>query len=382
MDSKKMKICLIGTVASSTLNFRKKLIDLLIREGHEVYIFATDFSDKTLRTISDLGGIPVSYQINRGGLNPLADIKSTIQLKNIIKGINPDIVFSFFSKPVIFGTLAAKLAKVPRIVGMLEGLGYAFTPEPSQKKESIKKKIIRKIQVILYKISFRYLDRIIFLNSDDPVDLLEKHKIKVKDVKILGGIGVDLDKFKPSPPSLDPVRFLFIGRLLAEKGIFEFLQAAEIVKKTHPEVEFIVLGSIDKENPSCLSFKDLEYYKKEKIIIHPGHVEDVKKWIEESSVFVLPSYREGVPCSTQEAMACGRPIITTNVPGCKETIFQNKNGILIQPQSKLDLVDAMMLYINSTNQINIQGIKSRELAEKHFCTTTNSKKLIKFLGGE
>lgn len=355
------------------------MIDLLVREGHEVYIFATDYSDQTLRSISDLGGIPVSYQINRGGLNPLADIKSTIKLKHIIKEINPDIVFSFFSKPVIFGTLAAKLAKVPRIIGMLEGLGYAFTPEPSQKKESIKKKIVRKIQVFLYKISFRYLDRIIFLNSDDPVDLLEKHKIKVKDVQILGGIGVDLEKFKPSPPSLAPVRFLFIGRLLAEKGIFEFLHAAEIIKKTHLDVEFIVLGSIDKDNPSSLSTKDLEYYKKEKIITHPGHVEDVQKWIEKSSVFVLPSYREGIPCSTQEAMACGRPIITTNVPGCKQTVFSNQNGVLIPAQSTLDLVNAMIFYINSKYQINIQGKKSRELAENNFCATKNSKKLIKLL---
>ncbi|MFZ7338138.1 glycosyltransferase family 4 protein, partial [Comamonas jiangduensis] len=316
-----MKICLIGTVASSTLNFRKTFIELLIQEGHEVYVFATDYSKKTSAAITALGAEPVSYQLNRGGLNPFADIKSTIQLKNKIKAIAPDIVFSYFSKPVIFGTLAAKLAKVPRIVGMLEGLGYAFTPEPPHKKEIFKKKLVRAVQIFLYKISFRYLDRIIFLNPDDPVDLLEKHKIKVKDMQILGGIGVDLEKFKPTPPSLDPIRFLFIGRLLAEKGIFEFLKAAEIVKQQHPEVEFIVLGAIDKDNPSSLSQSDLDYYKQANIIIHPGHVDSVQEWIEKSSVFVLPSYREGVPCSTQEAMACGRAVITTNVPGCRETVI-------------------------------------------------------------
>lgn len=374
-----MKICLIGTVASSTLNFRKTFIELLIQEGHEVYVFATDYSEKTSAAIKALGAEPVSYQLNRGGLNPFADIKSTIQLKNKIKAIAPDIVFSYFSKPVIFGTLAAKLAKVPRIVGMLEGLGYAFTPEPPHKKESFKKKLVRAVQIFLYKISFRYLDRIIFLNPDDPVDLLEKHKIKVKDVQILGGIGVDLEKFKPTPPSLDPIRFLFIGRLLAEKGIFEFLKAAEIVKQQHPEVEFIVLGAIDKDNPSSLSQSDLDYYKQANIIIHPGHVDNVQAWIEKSSVFVLPSYREGVPCSTQEAMACGRAVITTDVPGCRETVINEENGYLIMPFDKKELIDKLIRFIDKKEKIQIFGMNSTNISKIKFNRAIQNKKLHQFI---
>lgn len=375
-----MKICLIGTVASSTLNFRKTFIELLVQEGHQVFVFATDYSEKTSAAIAALGAEPISYQLNRGGLNPFADIKSTIQLKNKIKAIAPDIVFSYFAKPVIFGTLAAKLAKVPRIVGMLEGLGYAFTPEPPYKKESFKKKLVRAVQIFLYKLSFRYLDRIIFLNPDDPVDLLEKHKIKVKDVQILGGIGVDLEKFKPTPPSLDPIRFLFIGRLLAEKGIFEFLKAAEIVKKQHPEVEFIVLGAIDKDNPSSLSQSDLDYYKQTNIIIHPGHVDNVQEWIEKSSVFVLPSYyREGVPCSTQEAMACGRAIITTNTPGCKETIANNRNGFSIPPHKVDELTKKIIFTIENRKLIINFGIKSRSISEIKFNSMTQNRKLIKLI---
>lgn len=374
-----MKICLIGTVASSTLNFRKTFIELLIREGHEVYVFATDYSEKTSAAIKALGAEPVSYQLNRGGLNPFADIKSTIQLKNKIKAIAPDIVFSYFAKPVIFGTLAAKLAKVPRIVGMLEGLGYAFTPEPPHKKESFKKKLVRAVQIFLYKISFRYLDRIIFLNPDDPVDLIEKHKIKVKDVQILGGIGVDLEKFKPTPPSLDPIRFLFIGRLLAEKGIFEFLKAAEIVKKQHPEVEFIVLGAIDKDNPSSLSQSDLDYYKQANIIIHPGHVDNVQEWIEKSSVFVLPSYREGVPCSTQEAMACGRAVITTDVPGCKETIEEGKNGFICEAFLESSLASIMIVFIEYPEILLTTSKYSRKIATIKYSDKKQSSILKKLL---
>lgn len=376
-----MKICLIGTVASSTLNFRKTFIELLIQEGHEVYVFATDYSEKTSAAIKALGAEPVSYQLNRGGLNPFADITSTIQLKNKIKTIAPDIVFSYFAKPVIFGTLAAKLAKVPRIVGMLEGLGYAFTPEPPHKKESFKKKLVRAVQIFLYKISFRYLDRIIFLNPDDPVDLLEKHKIKVKDVKILGGIGVDLEKFKPTPPSLDPIRFLFIGRLLAEKGIFEFLKAAEIVKQQHPEVEFIVLGAIDKDNPSSLSQNDLDYYKQANIITHPGHVDNVQAWIEKSSVFVLPSYREGVPCSTQEAMACGRAVITTDVPGCRETVISQKNGFKINPEDYKELLEKTIFFIKNKDKIKSMGFESHILSLQNFDAKTQSNKLLNLVKG-
>lgn len=377
-----MRICLIGTLASSTINFRKTFIELLVKEGHQVYVFATDYNNQNSATITALNAHPISYQLNRGGLNPFADIKSTIELKNKIKIISPDIVFSYFSKPIIFGTLAAKLTQVPHIVGMLEGLGYAFTSEPPHKKECSKKKLIRMVQIFLYKVSFRYLDRIIFLNPNDPIDLLQKYKIKVKDVKILGGIGVDLEKFKPSPPSLNPIRFLFIGRLLAEKGIFEFLNAAEIVKKQHPEVEFIVLGTIDKENPSSLSQNDLDYYKKSNIIIHPGHVDNVQEWIEQSSVFILPSYREGVPCSTQEAMACGRAVITTDVPGCRETVIENQNGYIIPPYDTAALTEKIIKIIKEKNNIRIFSEKSLEISTNKFNRKKQDKILYELIAPE
>lgn len=374
-----MKICLIGNLAQSTLNFRKTFIELLVIKGYEIYVFSTDYNEITREKIISLGAIPIDYDLNRSGLNPFQDIKDTFNLRKKISQINPDIVFSYFSKPVIFGTVAAKLAKVPRIVGMLEGLGYAFTPEPPQKKESFKKKLVKTVQIFLYEISFRYLERLIFLNPDDPIDLLEKYNIKVKDVKILGGIGVDLEKFKPIPPSLDPIRFLFIGRLLAEKGIFEFLQAADIVKKQHPEVEFIVLGTIDKDNPSSLSQSDLDYYKQANTIIHPGHVDNVQEWIQKSSVFVLPSYREGVPCSAQEAMACGRAIITSDVPGCRETVIDGENGFLVAPFNAIDLTEKFLFLIENKNYITEFGKKSLIFSEEKFDSIKQNLKLLEYI---
>lgn len=374
-----MKICLIGTVASSTINFRKTLIELLVKSGHIVYVFSTDYNDRTKQIISSLGALPVDYSLNRGGMNPIADIKDILNLKSKIKSINPDIVFSYFAKPVIYGSIAAKLAKVPRIVGMLEGLGYAFTQTPPHEKESIKKKLIRKIQIYLYKISLKFTDRVIFLNQDDPIDLLSKNNIKTKDVKILGGIGVDTKKFAYTSPPSNPVRFLFIGRLLYEKGIREYLAAASIVKEKYPETEFIVLGDIDPSNPSSITKQYLEEILERNIIIYPGHVDNVQDWIKKSSVFVLPSYREGIPCSTQEAMACGRAIITTDVPGCRETIFNNKNGLLVAPFNALDLAEKILFFIENKKYIEEFGNQSLFFSREIFDSTKQNLKLLEYI---
>lgn len=370
-----MKICLIGTVASSSLNFRRGLIRLLKSEGHEVHVFATDYTESTKTEVRNLGGIPIDYQLNRGGLNPLQDIKSTIQLKKLISDIAPDIVFSYFSKPVIFASIAARLAKVPRVVGMLEGLGYTFTKTNKEGNDPFKKTLIKNVQILLYKLSFKHLERLIFLNSDDAVDLIKQHNLSVKDVKILGGIGVDLEKFPYTPPSIDPVRFLFIGRLLKEKGIYEYISAVKIVKASHPRAEFIVLGGLDKENPSGLTQAELDALLQDGTIIYPGHVDNVNEWIQRSSVFVLPSYREGVPCSTQEAMASGRAIITTDVPGCRETVSENVNGFIVPAMDHQKIAEKMIFFLDNPEKLEAFGNSSRDISEIKFDSRIQNKNL-------
>src|SRR5690606_2846524 len=240
-------IVFIGTVASSFYGFRADLICTLVEKGHYVYAFTSEYSNEDLRKIEQLGAIPITYTLNRGGLNPLADIIATYQLSEKIKKIAPDLVFSYFVKPVIFGTLAAKIAKVPKIIGMLEGLGYTFTDQP----EGLSKKtqFIKKIQVLLYRLSLPFLDKVIFLNPDDQRDLLEKYKIKVRKSEILGGIGLNLTDYPYQCVDHEKINkkvtFLFIGRLLQEKGIHDFVAASKIVKALYPETTFTVLGSID-----------------------------------------------------------------------------------------------------------------------------------------
>lgn len=374
-----MSVVIIGTVASSFYGFRADLIRTLLKKGHQVYAFTSEYTVEDLKKIEKLGATPITYTLNRGGLNPLADIVATYRLSKKIKEINPDLVFSYFSKPVIFGTLAAKLAQVPRVIGMLEGLGYTFTEQP----EGLSKKtqLIKKIQVFLYKIALPQLDQLIFLNPDDPKDLLDKYAINVKNVEVLGGIGLNLEHYKYSTNFTSDISFIFIARLLAEKGIHDYIEAAKIVKEKYPLVKFIVLGAIDKEALGSLKEEELASLVKTNIIEYPGHVSNVSEWIENSSVFVLPSYyREGVPRSTQEAMAIGRAIITTDVPGCRETVVDGVNGFLVPKWDPEALAEKMIYFIEHPEQVRLMGAESYKIAVEKFDAEKVNQRLVNILG--
>lgn len=375
----KKKIVLIGNVGSMVINFRKELIIDLVTAGHEVYCLAYGYTEKEKEQIVSWGAIPKDHYLDLKGLNPIKDLKGIYLLYKTLKEIKPDIVFNTFIKPVIFGTIAARLAKVPRIVGMIEGLGNAFTFH--QEGKSVKAKVIQFIQVFLYKISLPLLNKLIFLNPDDKKDLLEQFSIHIKDVSILGGIGVNLARFKYSEPVTTNICFIFIARLLREKGIFEFLEASEKVKKEYPHVEFLILGDFDINNPFALSKSSLDTYINQKIIRYYGYVDNVPEIITKSSVFVLPSYREGVPRSTQEAMAIGRAIITTDVPGCRETVEDGVNGFLVPPYSADSIAEKMIYFIQHPEQVISMGKASRKIAEQKFNIKEINRKLISILLG-
>lgn len=372
------KIALIGNTGFSFYGFRADLIKFLIAKGHHVYAFTSEYTETCLEKIKELGATPITYKLNRGGLSPFADIVSTYQLFSQIKKLDPDIVFSYFAKPVIYGTLAASFAKVPHIVGMLEGLGYTFTKQI--KRESIKTKLIRNIQVLLYRLALPRLDDMIFLNSDDEKDLIDQYNLSVKKTHILGGIGLDLNDYTYSPAPVNPINFLFIGRLLKEKGIFEFIDAIKIVKRKYPQVKFTILGGLDAQNIGALSKSQLDELIAKNLFEYPGHVSDVKKWITNSSVFVLPSYREGVPRSTQEAMAIGRAVITTDVPGCRETVVNGVNGFIVPCWNVIALAEKMCFFIENCEQISIMGRESYNIACEKFDVRIVNNKLVKILG--
>lgn len=374
-----MKIILVSqNVSPGIIIFRKNLVAELLSRGYEVYCFANDYDDRSRALVEGWGATPVDYSLSRTGLNPIKDLRDTWALARKIREINPDVMFSFFAKPVVYGSLAAKFARVPKRVGMLEGLGFTFTEQPFPLP--LKTRFIRWVQVQLYRLSIPFLDKIVFLNPDDPKDLIEKYAIKARKVEVLGGIGLNLAEYPYAKPDVSRSRFIFIGRLLAEKGINEYVAAAKLVKAKHPSAEFVVLGGLDNGNPGGLSEKDLTQLVEEGVVIYPGHVDDVPSWIADSSVFVLPSYyREGVPRSTQEAMAIGRPVITTDVPGCRETVEDGVNGYLVPPWQPERLAAAMIRFIEQPDLVEKMGMESYRMAHEKFNVQKVNARLIDIL---
>lgn len=374
-----MRIALIGTVSSSIFGFRKMLIQSLISQGHDVYVFTTDLTPGLKRKAEqELGVKARSYSLARTGINPVSDLFAMFCLSREFRKLKLDLVFCYFSKPVIFGSLAAKLAGVRRCYGMLEGLGYYFTDDPGG--DGLKKKLIRSVQVSLFRLVAPFLNGLIVLNPDDRDDLANKYRIKAHNIFVLGGIGLCLKEYPYSSPPSKPPTFIFVGRLLAEKGINQFLGAAEALKKRYKNANFQVIGGLDEGNPGSVDIDYLSELHDKGIICYPGPVSDVPLRLKASSVFVLPSYyREGVPRSIQEAMSVGRPIITTDSPGCRETVVHGVNGFLIPPHDLDGLILAMEHFIKSPECISSMGIESRKMAEERFNAIEVNERLIGYL---
>jgi glycosyltransferase involved in cell wall biosynthesis len=361
-----MNICLISQNASPGFTiFRKDFIRYLVNQGHQVHAFAIDYTVDSRETVSEFGAIPIDYSLNKSGLNIFKDLKDTWLLSKQLKKIQPDIVFSFFVKPSIYGTLAARIAKVPRRIAMLEGLGYIYTP--LKNNFTFKKKILQYAHGLLVSIGYAFADKVLFLNRNDPVDLAKKSFINSKKFKVIGPIGLKLSSYPYTEVVITkPIRFIFIARMLVEKGVYEYLAAARIVKLKYPDTEFVILGGLDPDNPAALSKEQLTLAISEGLVIYPGHVSNVPEWLTKSHVFVLPSYREGFPRSTQEAMAMGRAIITTNVPGCRETVQDGKNGFLIPLFDVEALAEKMIYLIEHPDQIVRMGNESYSIALEKF----------------
>ena len=374
-----MRIALVSqNVSPGITTFRKELILELIERGHEVYALASDYSETSRQQVKAFGAIPISYPMDRAGLNPIKDFINWLALCRTLKQIKPMVVLSFFMKPSIYGTLAAKVVGVERRFAMVEGLGYAFTKE--KRGFTLKKKLIQKVLGLLSTVSFFFADKVFFLNRDDSRDLRQVSLFSENKVITLGGIGVDLCKFRYEPlKTRSRLRFIFIARLLKEKGIYEFINAVRMVKETYPDTEFVVLGGLDSENPSGITQSELDNFIDEGLISSPGFVTDVEKWISDSDVFVLPSYREGIPRSTQEAMAMGKAIITTDTPGCRETVIEGVNGLLVPPFDASKLAESMIYLINNKDVVLKMGEASRVFAEEHFDVKKINKKLIDIL---
>jgi glycosyltransferase involved in cell wall biosynthesis len=355
-----VRVAIISHHAPTIVSFRGALIRSLVQRGAEVWVLAPDYTPEIKKSVCALGAMIAEYPLHRTGINPFKDLQTFFALRRILRQIHPHIVLPYSVKAIIYGLLAA--GHVERRVVLMAGLGYAFT----ETNPSLRRRLLRFVIKQMYRAALRRADAVLFFNPDDLREFCEESIIHPEQAVLLGGTGVDLAQFSPQPPVLSPVTFTLAARLLREKGIEEFAEAARLIKQRYLNTRFLLLGGLDT-NPGSLPEVEVRRWVDEGVLEWPGHVPDVKPYLMQTSVYVLPSYyREGVPRSTQEAMAMARPVITTDVPGCRETVIDGINGFLVPPRDVDGLVAAMERFIRQPDLIITMGQASRKLAEERF----------------
>ena len=372
------KIIISCTNAESLINFRGRLIKRLLEHNrvHVITPFIT--AEETRKNLLALGLKIHETKINRNGISIILDIRYTLKLIQLIKEIKPDIFFAYTFKPVIFGTLAATFCRVKNINAMLTGLGYSFANTSDNFLTIMSKKMLR------FSLKINKNLKIIFQNSDDHQELLNKKIIsKYSRAFVVNGSGVDLSHYHYSTPDITKFTFVMFSRLIKSKGVVEFYDAARIIKKKYPEVKFILAGGYIQGSTDSIDNDLFLKIKNDGIIEYLGWITDVRSYIEQSSAIVLPSYyREGVPRSLLESLAMGRPIITTNMIGCRETVCTipgKENGFAVPAKDVNALVSKMEYLINFPYKIIELGKNGRLFAEEKFDVEKVNQQMVDIL---
>ena len=356
----------IAVVASLTLsltNFRLELLKRMAAEGHRVVAFAPENDQRVIDTLQAIGVAFVHTPMARTSLNPFADLKTLLFLRRRFRELRPDCVVPYTMKPIIYGLLAARLSGVQNRFALVTGLGHVFShPEPKGKAA-----LVRWISVRLYRAALGGVRKVFVYNDADRADMIDHRLMDAKTPLIMvPGSGVDLELYRRSPVVADPPVFLMIARLLRDKGVGEFVEAARLLKARHPAVRFQLLGPFDP-NPAGISEAQVDAWVREGIVEYLGETDDVRPYLADCSAYVLPSYyREGIPRTILEAMAVGRPIITTDCAGCRDTVDEGRNGLLVRPREPRDLARAMERLIDNPDLFGRMGEVSHQLARERF----------------
>lgn len=360
-----MKIAILGNQARAMYNFWPALFRHLLACGHETLClvpFPEDSLDrKAAYELEAMGAQPRFYRLDRKGLNPLHDAATVKTLFSIFKKERPDILFASTIKPVIWGLPAARLAGISNRYAMITGLGFAF------ENDSLPKKALNLAVRGLYKVALSGAHGIFFQNMDDQDVFIRNHILSAKAPVTLfpQGTGVDIERFNPVPlPQNGPV-FLLVARLLEAKGIREFCRAAETLKTTYPDAQFHILGP-EENGAGSVPVDELHSYMERDIVKYLGKTEDVRPFIANASVMVLPSYREGLPCSLMEGMAMGRCAIATDVPGCRDLVRPEANGLLVPVRNIPALANAMERLIKEPELISSLGANARNIIVENY----------------
>lgn len=357
-----MKILILSSFAFSLINFRGRLIEAMVREGHEVVACAPDDDPAVEGQLAALGASYRRTPMARTGSNPFADMALMLRYARTILRERPDVVLAYTQKPIIYGGMAARLFRGVRFYALMSGLGYVFSPAAQDRH------MLRALVSRLYRIGVARAKAIFVFNRDDRAELIAQGIVgSSAPVVEVPGSGVDLDHFKAAPFPDGPPSFLMISRLMRDKGVFEYAEAARRLKACYPEARFRLLGRLDRDNPTGLPEAELDRWVDEGIIDYVPETRDVISYLAASTVFVLPSYyREGLPRTLLEALATGRPLVTTDLPGCREPVMGGVNGFLVEPRNVAALQQAMERFLLDASLAPVMGARSRAIAEERF----------------
>lgn len=353
-----MKIAVLSSFTTSLFWFRIDMMKSFQNAGYEVLAVGDAPESEWAKHFETLRIRYRQIPVQRNGTNPLHDLKTLQALHKLLKEERPDKIFAYQAKTVIYGGIAANMLGILEFYPMIAGVGSVFLGG------GLKKKLVRSILVAEYKLGLRNAPSIFFQNCDD-LAVFTSHKI-VSDCKavMLNGSGVNTDKFIPSALPED-ISFLCISRLIRDKGVYEYLEAAREIHKRRPEVRCVLVGPFDT-NPTAIQPSDLQPYIEDGSVEYVGEQNDVYPYLRDCTAFVLPSYHEGTPKTVLEAMASGRPTITTDAPGCREAVEDGINGYLVPVKDVRAIVDAMERIIADPQKTAQMATRARQIAEEKF----------------
>jgi len=363
-------ICVHNTTHYLAMHYMDLMRRLQVH--HEVLVIAPH--DGGVRELERAGVKCLTVKLSRRGMNPITDIGYLLSLLQHFRRIRPDIVFNFSIKPVIYGSIAAQLTRVEKVFSMVTGLGYVFSGK------GIVPWLLRKVVTFEYRKALRTNPKVFFQNSDDRDIFLRRHLIVPDQGCIINGTGIDTDYFGFTQRPVEPFEFVLIGRMLKDKGIIEYCEAAKRLRDRFPDTVFRLVGPYD-DNPIGLTAGELKALVERTGVTYSGAVEDVRPVLGRASVFVLPSYyREGTPRAILEAMASGLPVITTDHPGCRETLDPGVNGLLVVPRSVESLFQAMLSMRTDTDKVRQMGVEGRRIAESRYDVHKVNDSILRAMG--
>ena len=353
----KKKIAVLSSHTPSLFWFRMDMMKEFLRRGYVVYALANESEEKWKDKFEKEGIEYCRIEVCRNGLNPFKDRRTLKSIYKKINELNPDKIFTFQAKTVIYGAIAANKCGINEVYPLIAGMGSVFL------SNTLKSSIVRKVMVFLYKKSIKNCPTVFFQNKDDEEIFRRYGIIKKQKVVLLHGSGVNTERFVVTDMP-ERISFLCISRLIRDKGVFEYLKACAAIKKEYPNVRCMLVGPYDT-NPSAIKPEELKPYT-DNVVEYFGEQNDVRPYISQCSVYILPSYREGTPKTNLEAMASGRAVITTDVPGCKETVVDGKNGFLIPAKDVGAIYEKMKWFVQNQDEIKHMGFEGRKMAEEVF----------------